>query len=377
MVEYASVKSFAELFKKYRLRAEFETFASFGDALSEKGYFYEDSIFSHWQKGTRTPTNRKIILTIIRIFVERKAIETREEADEFLAATGLGHLTELERDTLHLKVKSSPPSIKGSLNTMSKIFLMVFILIIGVSSYLFIQTQVEKNYVNASQTVPSAVTEPKKLVIGIDATLEPMEYIENGELIGFDVDLGNHLAEELDADIEFRNIIFDNLFNSLDQRQINMIISAVTIIEERQQKYDFSDSYLNAGQVIITQKENNTIREVTDLKGKMIATQTGTTNEKEAIKHTSDHLVIRYSDFVHATKAVSEGNVDALFTDLPNAKKITSKNANLKIVNDPFTDEYYGIVFIKGDPSVTQVNAALEALRKKGILNELEKKWLN
>jgi hypothetical protein len=49
------MKTFAQLFKKYRLRAEFDTFASFGDALAEKGYFYEESIFFHWQKGTRIP----------------------------------------------------------------------------------------------------------------------------------------------------------------------------------------------------------------------------------------------------------------------------------------------------------------------------------
>lgn len=110
---------------------------------------------------------------------------------------------------------------------------------------------------------------------------------------------------------------------------------------------------------------------------KKIATQTGTTNEKEALKYTSDRLVIRYPDFIQATKALVDGNVDALFTDLPNAKGIISKNSGLKIVSDPFTKEYYGIVFIKGDPSVTQINEALTSLRKRGVLADLEKKWLN
>lgn len=204
-----------------------------------------------------------------------------------------------------------------------------------------------------------------------------MEYIKNGNLVGFDVDLGTNLAKELGADTEFRNITFDDLFNSLDQRQINMIISAVTITKERRQKYEFSDEYLNAGQVIITKKGNTIIHGVRDLKSKKIATQTGTINEEEALKHTSDRLVIRYPDFIQATKALVDGNVDALFTDLPNAKGIIAHNANLKIVGDPFTKEYYGIVFIKEDPSVTQINEALASLRKKGILANLEKKWLH
>ncbi len=371
------MKTFAELFKKYRLRAEFDTFAAFGDALSEKGYFYEESIFSHWQKGTRIPMDRKLVLTIIVIFVDKKAISTKGECNEFLATTGLGYLTEQEREKLDIKIESSIKSSTSRFSVLGSIFLILLFLLGFVLIYSYIQIQSQKNYINSPNTVPSAVTEPKTLVIGIDATLEPMEFIENGNLVGFDVDLGTYLAKELDAGIEFRNIIFDNLFNSLDQRQINMIISAVSIIEERQQKYDFSDEYLNAGQVIITKKGNTTIHGTADLRGKKIATQTGTTNEIEALKYTTDRLVMRYSDFVQATNALVAGSVDALFTDLPNAKGIISKNSSLKIVSEPFNNEYYGIVFIKGDPSVTQVNEALASLRKKGVLAELEKKWLD
>ncbi len=103
------MKSFAELFKRYRLRAEFETSAAFGDALAEKGQYYDDSIFSHWQKGTRVPSNRKLLITIIEIFVEKDAIKTHEEADEFLAATGMGFLTEQEKELFHIKYVSEAP----------------------------------------------------------------------------------------------------------------------------------------------------------------------------------------------------------------------------------------------------------------------------
>lgn len=101
------MKTFAEVFKRYRLRAEFETIASFSNALSEKGYFYDESIFSHWQKGTRIPTDRKLVLTIIRIFVERQAISTKGEADEFLSATGLGYLTKQEGEELNITIRKS------------------------------------------------------------------------------------------------------------------------------------------------------------------------------------------------------------------------------------------------------------------------------
>ncbi|HSX08893.1 MAG TPA: NB-ARC domain-containing protein [Candidatus Saccharimonadales bacterium] len=103
------MKTFAQLFKKYRLRAEFDTFASFSDALAKEGYFYEESIFSHWQKGTRLPTNRQLLLKIIEIFVERESIKTVDEANELLASAGLGYLTNAEKEKQSFKFFDTVP----------------------------------------------------------------------------------------------------------------------------------------------------------------------------------------------------------------------------------------------------------------------------
>jgi len=83
---------FQTLFRKYRLRAEFATLSDLGNALAEKGFIYEDSIFSHWQKGTRIPQNRVVLLKLLEIFIERKAITTLDEASEFLQAAGHGRI---------------------------------------------------------------------------------------------------------------------------------------------------------------------------------------------------------------------------------------------------------------------------------------------
>lgn len=88
-------KHFHELFKKYRLKAEFLTLSELGFALAEKGLIYEDSIFSHWQKGSRIP-NRSAILRLIEIFVERQSIQNIQQANEFLASIDQGYLTEQE-----------------------------------------------------------------------------------------------------------------------------------------------------------------------------------------------------------------------------------------------------------------------------------------
>jgi hypothetical protein len=102
---------FGVLFKKYRLRAEFDSLSSFANALAEKGYFYELSLFCHWQKGRRIPTKRIILITLISLFIERDAILSSEEANDFLESAGHGYLTQKEQAQLFAGlINNNPPS---------------------------------------------------------------------------------------------------------------------------------------------------------------------------------------------------------------------------------------------------------------------------
>lgn len=87
---------FKDLFRKYRLRSEFETLNDFGNALADLNYIFENSIFSHWQKGTRVPHDRRLVIAIIKLFLERKAILSLQDANLFLSSTGQGYLTDEE-----------------------------------------------------------------------------------------------------------------------------------------------------------------------------------------------------------------------------------------------------------------------------------------
>lgn len=100
---------FGSLFRKYRLRSECETLADFGDLLQEYGYFYEPSLFSHWQKGSRVPRDRELLLAIIRLFVQKKAIRTRAEVTQFLEAAGQPGLTTEELQTLPYQLQVEAP----------------------------------------------------------------------------------------------------------------------------------------------------------------------------------------------------------------------------------------------------------------------------
>lgn len=273
---------------------------------------------------------------------------------------------------------NTPPAPHKSKPMFWVIMLLVFSFFCGLLLAIwYFQSQLQKATPTAEVTKAMPET-PKSIVIGIDATFQPMEYTASeGAFMGYDIDLGNRIGEKWGTTVSFKNIPWDDLFKALDDKKIDMIMSSVTITDERKQKYDFSDPYLNAGQVILTQKTDSTITSSKDLQGKRIAVQEGTTNETEAAKLTSKDLVIKYPDFVQATKALVDGNADAILSDLPGAKGIITQNPTLKITSDPLTNDYYGIVFRKSDPNVKKINQILSTFRTQGVLTDLKQKWLD
>ncbi len=95
--------TFSALFRKYRLKSEFETLHEFGNALADINFIYEDSLFSHWQKGSRVPKDRRLICAMISIFLSNTGMNTLKEANQLMDAAGLGYLTESEINKLPFK----------------------------------------------------------------------------------------------------------------------------------------------------------------------------------------------------------------------------------------------------------------------------------
>ncbi len=216
------------------------------------------------------------------------------------------------------------------------------------------------------------------IVVGTDGTFLPMEFLdENGNLTGYDVELANKIAETIGIKAQVISYPWDDLFSKLLTDEVDLVISSVTITDERKLIYDFSTSYISAGQVIITQRTDDSINSTANLAGKKIGVQAGTTNETEALKYTTDDLVVRYADYNIAATALVAGEIDAIFSDLPGAKGLINDNPTLKISSDPFTEENYGVVIKKGAPDlVAKINEALNLLRQQGYLQYLQQKWL-
>ena len=270
---------------------------------------------------------------------------------------------------------TTPPPIKKL-----SIPVVIVLLILSFLGGLFLASWYYQNQLvelNKAKKEVAPVTAKNELIIGTDPTAPPMESLSaSGTLIGYDIDLGNRIADGLDMKAKFVSTPWDTIFEDLENGKIDVIISSVTINEERKQKYGFSEPYINAGQVIVSRKDNQ-ITSVEQLRGKRISVQKGTTNENEALKYTAKELVISYDEFVVAANAVSVASAEAMISDLTMAKGFIEKYDNLKITTDPFTNEYYGVVIRKDNVELQKkVNDVLSVLRVNGVLTDLKQKWL-
>ncbi len=219
------------------------------------------------------------------------------------------------------------------------------------------------------------------ITVATDATWPPMEMVnENKEIVGYDIDFFRAVAEEGGFNVEFKNVAWDGIFAGIATGKYDAIISSVTITDERKKKFDFSDPYINAGQILVVPKELENVATLADLKGKKVGAQIGTTATFE-IKKVEGLELKGYDEIGLAFEDMAAGRISGVVCDTPVAADYALQRQEyrerFKIVGEPFTEEYYGIVVRKGNKKVLDmINKGIAAVKAKGIDKKIEEKWL-
>jgi len=220
-----------------------------------------------------------------------------------------------------------------------------------------------------------------KITVASDCTWPPMEFVnENKEIVGFDIDLMKAIAEAAGFEVEIKNTAWDGIFAGLANDSYDAVISSVTITDERKATMDFSEPYINAGQVLIVQASTQGVTKISDLKGKALGAQIGTTGAME-IQKVQGVTLKTYDELGLAIEDLVNGRIAGVVADTPIAADYVLQNKNykgkLKIVGEPFTQEYYGIAVKKGNKKVLDlINAGLKKVKDSGKIKELENKWI-
>lgn len=236
---------------------------------------------------------------------------------------------------------------------------------------------------NKQEPKTAAASQQTVYMVGAEATFAPFEYQnEQKEIVGFDVDIMNAIAEKGGFKSKFVNTPFEGIFNFLAQGDRDLLASAITITDERKQTVDFSDPYFEANQLIVVPK-NSKVTSFADLKNMKVGVQSATTGDEIVQKELgkSNPNIKRLESATLLMKELESGGVEAVVSDNGVIKNYIKNNPSegFSFIADPaFPKEYYGIAVKKGNAELlAKINQGLAAIKADGSYDKIYAKYFS
>ncbi|MFT8709796.1 MAG: basic amino acid ABC transporter substrate-binding protein [Sporolactobacillus sp.] len=220
----------------------------------------------------------------------------------------------------------------------------------------------------------------KVLRVVNDATYAPFEYLKNGKMVGFDVDVMKALGKASGYKYKLDNVGWDPVFAELKNKTADMSISAISITSDRAKTYDFSTPYFLSTNMILLPKSSK-ITNAQQLKGKTIAVQQGTTGQiaMEKIMGKNNPNIKKFKTITLAIMEMMNHGADAVVADDTVIRQYAMNNPgkDLKVIPDKkaFANEYYGLMYPKDSKLVPTFNKAIKKILEDGTYTKLYEKW--
>ncbi|MCC8091109.1 MAG: transporter substrate-binding domain-containing protein [Oscillospiraceae bacterium] len=230
---------------------------------------------------------------------------------------------------------------------------------------------------DAAETAGLTTINEGKLTISMSADFPPYESLDDsGNIVGIEVDIMNLIAEQLGLELQIDDMDFDSALLAVQQGKSDMVVSGVSITDERKATMNFTDSYTTAVQVIVVPEGSDVTLD--NLGDQLIGTQRGTTGfiytEDD---YGSDH-VIGYDTYTLVIQAVLNGQVDCAVLDDSVARAYVAENPGLMILDTEYAVESYAFGVDKTNTALLDaVNAALSALIADGTVDEIISRYIS
>ncbi len=226
----------------------------------------------------------------------------------------------------------------------------------------------------ASAKTVDDIVNSGKLVVATSPDFPPFESIEGNEVVGIEVDILNLIADELGVELVIEQMDFDSVLPGIQTGKYDLGMSGITITPDRQKNADFTNPYFLASQAIVV-KSDSDIASKSDLTGKKIAVQTGTTAEEYCREN--GYEVFSYAANNDACSALTTGKVDAWVVDNEVAIALSAEtNGQTKVLDEAMTSEPYGFALLKGsDELVAKLNEYIDKWIKDGTIEGIFEKY--
>lgn len=211
------------------------------------------------------------------------------------------------------------------------------------------------------------------IIVATSATFPPFTYIDedSGTIVGFEIEIAKEIAHDMGKTLKVQGMDFTKMIPALQSGEIDMIISSMTITDERKLIIDFSNSYYETPQIIIVRKDDSSFENVYSIKqigsDTKIASMLGTTGVTIAKNIVDSSSVWELSSWDVMVGELLSENIDAVIIDVGSVQKYLSHYDNISVLPVNLETEHYGIAVKKGDKKLLDlINATLSRLLNSG-----------
>ena len=213
------------------------------------------------------------------------------------------------------------------------------------------------------------------LTVGSDIPDPPFEQGKAPNYEGFDIELMEAIGEKIGRKPEFKDTSFETIFRDVAQGKFDAVISAATITEEREKAVDFSNPYYLSEQAVLVE-EGSDVKSISDLEGKTVAAQQGTTGLELAKEELGGSEIRPFPEGPDAVNALKAGTVEGVIIDAPVAQNAVEKSGGVEIAEKIPTEEEYGIAVAQGETDLLdEINKGLEEVMDDGTYKTIYEKW--
>ncbi|ACV68381.1 glutamine ABC transporter substrate-binding protein GlnH [Desulfohalobium retbaense] len=229
----------------------------------------------------------------------------------------------------------------------------------------------------AAVVMTAGSLQAKTLTVACDTNFMPFEFKKDGEYVGFDIDIWDTIAQDLGLDYKLQPMDFNGIIPALQTGNVDAAIAAITIKSTREEVVDFSHPYYDAGLRVIVSADNNSIKGLSDLDDKIVATKIGTTSADYARENMDAKDVKLFPNIDAAYMELRTGGADAVLFDAPAVMYYanTAGKGAVKVVGPLYQGQSYGIAFPQGSDLREKVNIALLKMIESGEYAEIYEKW--
>lgn len=230
---------------------------------------------------------------------------------------------------------------------------------------------------SASQNLLEKVKAEGKLVIGTEGTYAPFTFHDkSGKLTGYDVDVVTEVAKRLGVEPVFQETQWDAMFAGLDSKRFDVIANQVGIRPDREEKYDFSTPYSVSRAVLVTHKDNTSVKGFEDIKG-LKAGQNMTSNYADLARANGAEIVA-VDNFNQAIDLIATKRVDVVINDNLSVLDFLKQKPDtpIKIVAKREEGQPCAFMFRKGSTELAEaISKIVDEMKKDGTLKAISEKW--